>query len=315
MNPSISKSTPTILLFGANGQVGHELSSSLLRLGKVVPCTRAQLDLSIAEGLESRIESLIEQVRPDIIVNASAYTAVDKAQSEPEQARLVNALVPGWVAQSATRHDAILVHYSTDYVFAGDKQGAYVETDPVGPLSVYGQTKLAGEQAVAAGCSRHLIFRTSWVFGAHGGNFLKTMLRLARERDTLGVVADQFGSPTSASLIAQTTAEVLTQMIHAPASDARWGIYHLVAGGETNWHEYASYVIECARKAGLPIRVAANAINKIATKDYPVPAPRPHNSRMDTSKLRQTFHVPLPDWHDGVDQVLARIIKDDGCAS
>jgi dTDP-4-dehydrorhamnose reductase len=230
-------------------------------------------------------------------------------------AMLVNALAPGWMAQAAARHDAVVIHYSTDYVFRGDQDGAYVETDPVGPLSVYGKTKLAGEQAVAAACPRHLIFRTSWVFDADGSNFLKTMLRLARERDALNVVADQFGAPTSANLIAETTAHVLSQMIHAPASDPRWGVYHLVAAGETNWHEYASYVIDRARQSGVPIRVRQDALSKIATKDYPLPAPRPHNSRMNTTKLRETFGVSMPDWHVGVDQVLAQILKGDGCVS
>ena len=306
---------PTILLFGANGQVGHVLCTTLLPLGRVHACDIAQLDLSVAQGLQDRIEHLVSDIKPDVIVNASAYTAVDKAESEPDMARLVNAIAPGYMAQAAARHGAALVHYSTDYVFRGDKHGAYVETDPVDPLSVYGKTKLEGEQAVAAACPRHLIFRTSWVFGAHGGNFLKTMLRLARERDALRVVADQFGSPTSASLLAQTTASVLSQMLHAPASDPRWGIYHLVADGETNWHEYATYVIEQARQAGVPIRVAQGAIAGIASKDYPVPAPRPSNSRMETNKLRQAFGVSLPHWHEGVDEVLAQILKADGCAS
>lgn len=310
-----STQAPNILLFGANGQVGHVLATTLLPLGSVQAYTRAELDLSVAMGLQDRIEQLVSDLKPAVIVNASAYTAVDRAESEPDVARLVNATVPGWMAQAAARHAAMLVHYSTDYVFRGDKDGKYVETDPVDPLSVYGKTKLEGERAVAAACPRHLIFRTSWVFGAHGGNFLKTMLRLARERDALSVVADQFGSPTSASLIAQTTGSVLAQMLHAPASDPRWGIYHLVAGGETNWHEYATYVIEQARQAGAPIRVAQGAIARIATKDYPVPAPRPSNSRMETHKLRQAFGVSLPHWHEGVDQVLAKILQGDGCAS
>ena len=312
-NPPMTSSAPppTILLFGASGQVGHVLASTLLPLGCVKTCTRAQLDLSVAEGLQERIERIVSEINPTVIVNASAYTAVDKAESEPDMAQLVNATAPGWMAQAAARHGAVLVHYSTDYVFRGDKDGAYVETDPVGPLSVYGKTKLEGEQAVAAACPRHLIFRTSWVFGVHGGNFLKTMLRLARERDALSVVADQFGSPTSASLIAQTTASVLSQMLHAPATDPRWGIYHLVAGGETNWHAYATHVIERARQSGVPIRVAPGAISRIASKDYPVPAPRPSNSRMDTLKLRQAFGVSLPDWQDGVDQVLEQLLKSD----
>ena len=308
-------STPTILLFGANGQVGHALSSTLSSQGRVVACTRSQLDLSEADGLQERIEQIVMQTKPAVLVNASAYTAVDKAESESDAAMLVNASAPGWMAQAAARQDAVLIHYSTDYVFRGDKDGSYVETDPVDPLSVYGKTKLAGERAVVAGCARHLIFRTSWVFGAHGSNFLKTMLRLACERDALRVVADQFGAPTSASLIAETTANILTQMIHVPASDPRWGTYHLVAAGQTSWHEYACYVIDRARQSGAPIRLRPDALARIATKDYPLPAPRPHNSRMNTTKLRQAFGVSMPDWHEGVDQVLGQILKGDGCVS
>lgn len=307
-----STSASSILLFGANGQVGHVLSTMLQPLGHVQTCTRAQLDLSVVDDLDERIEHIVSQAKPDVIVNASAYTAVDKAESEPDMARLVNATAPGCMAQAAARHGAVMVHYSTDYVFRGNKDGWYVETDPVDPLSVYGKTKLEGEQAVVTACPRHLIFRTSWVFGAQGGNFLKTMLRLAREREALSVVADQFGAPTSASLIARTTVSVLSQMRHAPAADPRWGIYHLVASGETNWHAYATYVIEQARQAGVPIRVAPGAIASIASKDYPVPAPRPSNSRLDTSKLRQAFGVSLPDWHQGVDQVLEQILQGDG---
>lgn len=310
-----STSIPTFLLFGANGQLGHVLHSVLSSQGRVVACSRSQLDLSIANGLQARIEQIVAQAKPEVIINAAAYTAVDKAESESDIAMLINATVPGWMAEAAARHAAVVVHYSTDYVFRGDRDSAYVETDEVGPLSVYGKTKLAGERAVAAACPRHLIFRTSWVFGAHGANFLKTMLRLAHERDDLSVVADQFGAPTSTSLIAETTAHVLSQMTHAPASDPRWGVYHLVAAGQTNWHEYAAYVIERARQAGAPIRLRPDALSSITTQDYPSPAPRPHNSRMNTSKLRQTFGVHMPDWHVGVDQVLAQILKGDGCVS
>lgn len=308
-------STPTILLFGANGQVGHVLTSLLSTLGRVVACTRSQLDLSFADGLQARIEQIVTQNKPTVMVNASAYTAVDKAESESDRAMLINAVAPGWMAEAAERHGAVMVHYSTDYVFRGDQDGAYVETDSTDPLSVYGKTKLAGERAVAAACSRHLIFRTSWVFGAHGSNFLKTMLRLGSERDALRVVADQFGAPTSSSLIAETTVHVLSQMIHAPAADPRWGIYHLVAAGETSWHEYASYVMDRARQLGAPIRVRHDALSRIATKDYPLPAPRPHNSRMSTAKLCRTFGVSMPAWRVGVDQVLEQILRGDGCVS
>jgi dTDP-4-dehydrorhamnose reductase len=202
-----------------------------------------------------------------------------------------------------------MVHYSTDYVFDGTKKGSYQEQDQTNPLSVYGQTKLQGEQAVAKACARHLIMRTSWVVSAHGGNFLKTMLRLGLERDHLRVVADQIGAPTSAKLIAQTTSQLLETMLLAPGTDPRWGLYHLAASGQTSWFYYAQYVLSQARARGWPIKVADDNIEAIATADYPVAAPRPHNSKLNTSKIRQTFNVVLPDWTEGVDDVLAELFK------
>ena len=297
--------THTILLLGANGQVGHALQTSLNSLGKVVACTRAQLDFDqTPEQVGRALGALMQQHQPTVVVNASAYTAVDRAQTEPELAQRINALAPGLIAQAAQAAGACVVHYSTDYVFKGDQLTPYVETDATAPQSVYGQSKLAGEQAVAGGCARHLIFRTSWVVSAHGGNFLKTMLKLAQERDALSVVSDQVGAPTSAALLASITTQVLQALLAQPGLDPRWGLYHLTASGHTNWHAYACYVIAQARRAGWPIKVQDEAIKPIATKDYPVAAARPLNSRLDTGKLCQAFGLTLPDWRVGVDEVL-----------
>lgn len=308
------KMNTKILLIGGNGQVGHALKSTLQTLGEVVVCTRAELDLSVAgidAGTESGadaadcpISALVSRIKPSIIVNATAYTAVDRAETETELAHTINAVAPGLLAKAAHAVGACMVHYSTDYVYSGTKKTPYVETDETQPLSSYGRSKLAGERAVAAACPRHLIFRTSWVVGAHGGNFLKTMLKLALERDALRVVADHVGAPTFAELIAETTTQILNQMAAQPADDPRWGVYHLTAGGATNWHAYASYAIAQARAAGWPIKVADKAIAAIRTEDYPVAATRPMNSCLDTSKIRLAFGVSLPDWRVGVDGVL-----------
>jgi dTDP-4-dehydrorhamnose reductase len=295
----------SILLLGANGQVGHALKTTLALIGEVTACTRAELDLSIADQLEESIDALVTRVKPAVIVNATAYTAVDQAESEPDRAQLLNARVPGLLARAAEAVGACMVHYSTDYVFDGKQLHPYQETDATNPLSVYGRTKLQGEQAVAIACRRHLLLRTSWVVSAHGGNFLKTMLKAGQERDSLRVVADQFGAPTSARLIAQVTADILVQMVGQPAEDPRWGLYHLVAAGQTNWHAYAQYVLQQARIAGWPIKVDPARIAPIAAADYPVAAARPMNSRLDTQKIRQTFGLTLPDWTLGVDEVLA----------
>ena len=300
--------THKILLIGGNGQVGHALKSALQPLSEVVVVTRAELDLSDVRA----IVPLVTRVNPDIIVNATAYTAVDRAETESELAHTINTVAPGLLAQAAHEVGACMVHYSTDYVYAGTKKTPYVESDETQPLSAYGRSKLAGERAVAEACPRHLIFRTSWVVGAHGGNFLKTMLKLAQDRDALRVVADQIGAPTSADLIAETTAQILSVMAEQPKDDPRWGVYHLTAGGQTNWHAYASYVIAQARVAGWPIKVADDAIAAIRTEDYPVAATRPMNSCLDTAKVRQTFGVNLPDWRVGVDGVLAALKRSDG---
>jgi dTDP-4-dehydrorhamnose reductase len=295
----------TILLFGANGQVGHALQTSLKRLGEVTACTRDQIDFSQSpETTAAALEVLMQRQQPTVVVNATAYTAVDRAQAEHEIAQRINATAPGLIAKAAHEAGACVVHYSTDYVFKGDQPAPYVETDPTDPQSVYGQSKLDGEQAVASACARHLIFRTSWVVSAHGGNFLKTMLKLAQERDALNVVSDQVGAPTSANLLATVTTQILQALVEQPKNDPRWGLYHLVASGHTNWHAYARYVIAQARAAGWPIKIQDQAINPIATKDYPVAAPRPLNSRLDTHKLCQAFNLTLPEWRVGVDEVL-----------
>jgi len=305
---NLRMNTHKILLIGGNGQVGHALISALQPLGEVVVVTRTELDLSDVRA----IVPLVTRVKPDIIVNATAYTAVDRAETESELAHTINAVAPRLLAQAAHEVGACMVHYSTDYVYAGTKKTPYLESDETQPLSAYGRSKLAGERAVAEACPRHLIFRTSWVVGAHGGNFLKTMLKLAQERDALRVVADQVGAPTSADLIAETTAQILSVMAEPPGADPRWGVYHLTAGGQTNWHAYASYVIAQARAAGWPIKVADEAIAAIMTEDYPVAATRPMNSCLDTYKIRQTFGVNLPDWRVGVDGVLAALKRTDG---
>ena len=294
-----------VLLFGKNGQVGWELQRSLAPLGELVALGssgHAGLcgDLSDLAGLAETVF----KVKPDVIVNAAAYTAVDKAESEPEQARLINALAPGVLADEAQKLGAWFVHYSTDYVFDGSGGQFWQETDATGPLNVYGRTKLEGEQAITR-CAKHLIFRTSWVYAARGANFAKTMLRLAQEREQLKVIDDQIGAPTGAELIADVTALALRAVLQQPEQA---GIYHLAAGGEASWFDYARFVIEQARQRGLPIKVAPEAIEPIPTRAYPLPAKRPHNSRLDTRKLKQSFDLALPDWRVGVTRVLGEVL-------
>lgn len=292
-----------LLLTGCHGQVGFELRRALAVLGDVVAVDAAQCDLAD----EAAIRQLVRSIRPDAIVNPAAYTAVDKAEQEPDRAHAINAHAPAVLAEEAQQLGALLVHYSTDYVFDGSKTGAYRESDAPCPVNVYGATKLAGEQAVATICARHLILRTSWVVGAHGSNFAKTMLRLASERDALNVVADQFGAPTSAAVLADLTAHLVRQAQHTPQA-FRYGLYHATATGETSWHAYACYVIERARQAGWPIRVAPEAIRPIATSDYPTPAQRPANSRLDSSLLQHTFGLHLPHWQRSLDHVLEQML-------
>jgi dTDP-4-dehydrorhamnose reductase len=259
-------------------------------------------DFTDLDGLARTVRS----IAPDVIVNAAAHTAVDKAESEPELVRTINALAPGVLAQEAKRANAWLIHYSTDYVFDGSGDKPWLETDPVAPLNVYGTTKLEGEQLIRqAGC-RHLIFRTSWVYGARGGNFAKTMLRLARERDSLSVINDQIGAPTGADLLADITAHAIRTAQPRPELS---GLYHLVAGGVTSWHGYASFVIDFARRAGITLKIAPDAIKPVPTSAFPTPAKRPHNSRMDTTKLQHTFDLYLPAWQTGVTRMLGEVLE------
>lgn len=293
-----------ILLTGKNGQVGFELQRALAPLGEVVAVDLHECDLSNADA----IRQLLAEVRPQVIVNPAAYTAVDKAESEPALAHAINAVAPGVFGEEAARLGALVIHYSTDYVFDGTSPGAYSESDEPNPQSVYGRTKLAGERALQASRADYLIFRTSWVFGAHGGNFAKTMLRLAAEREGLKIVADQFGAPTSAALLADVTAQVLGRYQREGRAGFPFGLYHLVAAGCTTWHEYAQTVIRAALAAGKPLKLTADEVLPIATADYPLPAPRPSNSRLDTSRLRQTFGLELPDWQRGLGHVLQQIL-------
>jgi len=296
-----------ILLLGRGGQVGWELQRSLSVLGDVVALGSDAAhnpnglcgDLTDLDGLARTVE----QVRPDVIVNAAAHTAVDKAESEPELARTINALAPAMLAQAATKIGAWLVHYSTDYVFDGSGTTPWKETDRTGPLSVYGQTKLEGEQAVAS-TPKHLILRTSWVYATRGGNFAKTMLRLAGEREALTVINDQFGAPTSAELLADVTAHALRQLQDQPALA---GLYHCIASGETTWHGYAQFVLGQAQALGLSLKAGPAQVAPTPTSSYPTPAKRPLNSRLDTGKLQAAFGLTLPHWQVGVARMLTEI--------
>ena len=296
-----------ILLLGKNGQVGWELQRSLATLGEVLALDRHSTTYC---GDLSRPEELAQTVlayKPDFIVNAGAHTAVDKAESEPELAKLLNTDAPAALAKAAAQVGAWLVHYSTDYVFDGSGTHARQEGAGTGPLSVYGQTKLDGEKAIADSGCKYLIFRTSWVYAARGGNFAKTMLRLAQERDKLTVINDQHGAPTGADLIADVTAHAMRRAVNTQDISFS-GLYHLVASGETTWHGYASHVIEQAKaiKLGLPWKLAE--IAPVPTSAFPTPAKRPLNSRLCTTKLQQAFGLVLPSWQQGVDRMLAEIL-------
>ena len=294
-----------ILLFGKGGQVGWELQRSLAPLGELVALDFDSTDLHADFSRPDALAATVEAVRPDIIVNAAAHTAVDKAESEPDLARALNATAPGVVAAAAQRVGALMVHYSTDYVFDGSGDQPWREGDATGPLSVYGRTKLEGEQLVAAHCARHLIIRTRWVNAARGGNFARTMLRLAGERDRLTVIDDQFGAPTGAELLADVTAHALRQTLR---ESGKAGLYHLVAGGVTTWHGYARFVLGEAQAAGVPLKAGPQAVEAVPTSAFPTPATRPGNSRLDTRKLQDAFGLRLPDWQLGVARMLREIL-------
>ncbi|MFM8415029.1 MAG: dTDP-4-dehydrorhamnose reductase [Planctomycetota bacterium] len=291
-----------IVLLGATGQVGRELAAVLPDIGELVACDRSRADLERPD----EVVALLARERPGGIVNAAAYTAVDRAEHEPERAELVNATAVAAIAAEAARQGAFFVHYSTDYVFDGTAAGRYGEADEPRPQSVYGRTKLAGERAVAAAGGRHYVFRTSWVYAPHGTNFLRTILRLAGERDELGVVADQQGVPTSAALIAEVTAEVLRRAAD-PWTSIATGLYHLAARGETTWHAYAEFLLAAAREAGLPVRVRPGAVRPLTTAEYPTAARRPANSRLCTEKLETALAHRLPKWEDGVRAAVAAL--------
>ena len=294
-----------ILLLGKNGQVGWELQRSLALLGQVTA-----LDFDSSEhcgdfSQPDKVADTVRALRPQVIVNAAAHTGVDKAESEPELAQLLNATTPGVLAQEAAKTGALLVHYSTDYVFDGSGSRPWTESDAPAPLSVYGRTKWEGEQLIEQSGAQHLILRTSWVYAARGGNFAKTMLRLAQERERLTVIDDQWGAPTGADLLADVTAHAIRHLQARP-QDA--GLYHVAAAGETNWNLYAKHVLAQAQQALPAIKIKANEVAPVPTSDFPTPAVRPHNSRLDTRKLQTTFGLTLPPWQQGVARMVAEIL-------
>lgn len=294
----------TILLLGKDGQVGWQLQRALAPLGAVRACGRDVCDLADLDSLRA----LIRTARPAVIVNATAYTAVDKAESDQSQAFRINAEAPAVMAEEARALDALLVHYSTDYVYDGRKASAYVETDAVGPQSVYGRSKLAGEEAIRDAAGKSLIFRTSWVFGPRGGNFVKTILRLARERPALSVVNDQFGAPTPAELIADVTALVLARLAcgrRLAMGENR--LYHLAASHHVSWHEFACCIIREAASLGVALSLDADAVRPIPGAEYPTPASRPSNSRLDCSRLEQDFDLKMPDWQPYLQRTLTQL--------
>jgi dTDP-4-dehydrorhamnose reductase len=290
-----------ILLTGSRGQVGWELARSLATLGDVVALDSSQLDLTDSDAIRRRVA----EIKPRIIVNPAAHTAVDKAESEADLAHSINATAPGVLAEEAEKLGALLIHYSTDYVFDGSGETPWQEDDATGPLNVYGASKLVGEQAIQANCRRHLIFRTSWVYGLRGANFLLTMRRLMRERPELKIVADQIGAPTWCRSLAEATAQVLAQ-IEAPnrAADKPepWGVYHMTNAGDTNWHGFAQAILDFdvpANLANAPARLLPRLL-PIASSEYPTPAQRPLNSRLNNDKLERVFSVRLPDWREAL---------------
>ena len=295
-----------ILLFGKGGQVGWELQRSLAPLGDLVAPDFDSRELC---GDFTRLEGITETIRavaPDVIVNAAAHTAVDKAENEPEKARAINAIAPALIARETLRLGAWLVHYSTDYVFDGSGSDPWVETDDTHPLNVYGSTKLEGEVAIRASGCNHLIFRTSWVFAARGGNFARTMLRLAQERDRLTVIYDQLGAPTGADLLADVTAHAIRTARHRKEVA---GLYHLVATGETSWFGYAQFVLDFARETGFKLNISPEEIVPVPSSAFPSPAQRPKNSRLNCCKLQTTFDLRMPPWQTGIVRMLTEVLE------
>lgn len=291
-----------ILLLGKNGQLGWELQRSLAPLGELLALDRQSTshcgDLSNLEGLAETVRAF----QPDVVVNAAAYTAVDKAESDQPTAHLINALAPEVLSRTCEALGAYLVHFSTDYVFDGAGQTPWLESDATGPVNVYGRSKLAGEQGIAKQGAKHVIFRTSWVYGTEGGNFAKTMLRLAQEREKMAVINDQFGAPTGAALLADITTLCLQQ------AQPLTGIYHLAAAGETSWHAYAQYVLQSAQALKPSLNYTIKEVAAVPTSEFPTPAARPLNSRLNCSQLENALQLKLPAWQRGVDAMLAKIL-------
>jgi dTDP-4-dehydrorhamnose reductase len=291
-----------ILLTGKNGQVGFELKKKLSTLGEVIATGREELDLASPDA----IRAIIDQTKPDIIINPAAYTAVDKAESEPDLAYQINTLAPEVLASMATELDIPLVHFSTDYVFDGLKKGAYIETDITNPQSVYGKTKYDGEEKIRTH-AKHVILRTSWVFGVHGNNFLKTILSLIQEKESLNIVGDQWGSPASASMLSDVTFKIVDTILKNKNFND-YGTYHVTSEGETNWFDYASLISSEAMKLNIKVTCAPNKIHPILSSEYPTAAKRPLNSRLNTDKLKKTFMLELPHWESEVKRVIKEII-------
>ena len=292
-----------ILLLGKNGQVGWELQRSLAPLGEVISLDRNGLNQWCGDlSKPDQIYQTIVDIAPNVVVNASAYTAVDLAETEQDMANLINHVAVGKIAEACTQIKALLVHYSTDYVFDGEGTSIFNETDVLKPLNAYGQTKALGEQAIQNAQCNYLIFRTSWVFAQKGKNFLKTMLTLSQQREELSVIDDQIGAPTSAELIADVSAHAIVQTLR---DQTKIGIYHLVASGETSWFEYANYIFEQAKNLG--VNLAIQQVNPIPTAAYPTPAKRPHNSRLNNQKIQHAFQIYLPDWKVHVQRTVIEV--------
>lgn len=293
-----------ILVTGKNGQVGHELMRTLAPIGEVVGVDIKDCDLRQSAA----INALVDRVKPDVIVNTAAHTEVDKAESEPTVAHALNAQAPKVLALQASRRNIPMIHFSTDYIFDGKKDGAYLEDDLANPQSVYGKTKWLGEEAVRKNAAKHVILRTSWIFGVHGVNFLKTVLRLAQDQDRLSVVKDQVGAPTSARMLAEVTAEIVRQLTQ-PGAYRKYGTYHLAALGETSWHGYAKYIVSTVNALGVGTKLLSVQIKPVTSAQHPMPATRPNNSRLDVAKVQDVFGVVLPTWEHEVEGVLKEIYQ------